>query len=289
MTSRDRGAQCLPSSDEEKKPMARLSRPFNALIATPRALLIGAFVSFTGAFCLAGPAAADEFTPAQKTEIETIFKDYLLKNPEILREAIGELEKREKAAEAEARNKVVGDPQSPLYTSTHQAIIGNPDGKITLIEFFDYNCGYCKKALSDLSRLLKENPDLRVILRDFPILSEGSVEAAKIEEGVRLQLKGDKFWEFHQKLLGSRGPVGGAQALAIAKEAGADMDKLQKDAAAPTAKDGIDEADKLGRTLAVTGTPSYVIGDEVVIGAVGYDALKAKVDNVRKCGKAACS
>ena len=269
--------------------MARLSRPFNELIATPRALLFGAVVSFAGILSLAGPAAADEFTPAQKTEIEGIFKDYLLKNPEVLRDAIAELEKREKAAEAEARNKVVGDPTSPLYTSTNQAVIGNPDGKVTQMEFFDYNCGYCKKALSDLTRLVKENSDLRVILRDFPILSEGSVEAAKIEAGVRLQLKGDKFWEFHQKLLGSRGPVGGAQALAIAKEAGVDMDKLQKDAAAPTAKDGIDESDKLGRALAVTGTPSFVIGDEVVIGAVGYDALKSKIDNVRKCGKAACS
>ena len=269
--------------------MARPSRPTHNLLATARALLLGVPVAFAAMFCLAQSAVAEEFTPAQKSEMETIFKNYLLKNPEILRDAINELERRDKAAEAEARNKVLGDLSGPLYTSAHQAIVGNPEGKITLIEFFDYNCGYCKKALSDLTRLVKENPDLRVILRDFPILSEGSVEAAQVEAAARLQLKGEKFWEFHQKLLGTRGPVGRAQALAVAKESGVDMDRLEKDSAAPSVKEGIDESDKLGRALALTGTPSFVIGDEVVVGAVGYDALKSKLDNIRKCGKAICS
>lgn len=269
--------------------MARPSRPLPRLMAFPRPLLAGALMALAGLIGAGAPAAAEEFTPAQKTEIETIFKNYLLKNPEILRDAIGELERRDKAVEAEARNKVVGDATSALYTSQHQAVVGNPDGKVTLVEFFDYNCGYCKKALPDLAKLVKDNPDLRVILRDFPILSEGSVEAAQIEAAARLQLKGDKFWEFHQKLLGTHGPVGRAQALAAAKDAGVDMDRLEKDAAAPSVKDGLDESDKLGRALALTGTPSYVVGDEVVVGAVGYDALKAKLDNVRKCGKAACS
>lgn len=237
----------------------------------------------------AGPARAAEFTPEQKAEIESIIKGYLLEKPEILRDAINELDEREKVAESKARQEIVGDSSGPLYAAANQAVIGNPNGKITLIEFFDYNCGYCKRALGDLARLMKDNPDLKVILRDLPILAPGSVDAARIANAANNQFKGAKFWEFHQKLLGSRGPVGKTEALAVAKELGADMDKLAKDAAAPNASSGIDESVRLAKSLQVSGTPAYVIGDEVVIGAVGYDDLQAKVLNVKKCGKAACS
>jgi protein-disulfide isomerase len=143
--------------------------------------------------------------------------------------------------------------------------------------------------LPDIARIMKDEPDLRVVLRDYPILSDASVEAAQVAAAVRNQFQGEKFWEFHQKLLGSHGPVGKAQALAVAQSLGADMDKIAKDMEAPSVKEGLDESDQLGRDLALNGTPSYVIGDDVVVGAVGYDALKAKVDNVRKCGKVVCS
>ncbi len=242
--------------------------------------------------CLAlafSPARAESFSPGQKAEIEAIIKDYLLQKPEVLREAIGVLEAREKAAEAKAREKVVSDPSGALFSAGNQAVIGNPKGKITLIEFFDYNCGYCKRALIDLARLMRDNPDLRVVLRDFPILSPGSVEAAKIANAFLRQFQGEKFWEFHRKLLSSRGPVGKAEAIAVAKDLGADMDKLAKDAAAPSITSGIEESATLAKSLQVTGTPTFVIGEDVVVGAVGYDELEAKVANIKKCGKAVCS
>lgn len=235
------------------------------------------------------PARAESFSAGQKAEIEAIIKDYLLQKPEILREAIGVLEAREKAAEAKAREKVVSDPSGALFSAANQAVIGDPGGKITLIEFFDYNCGYCKRALSDLVRLMKDNPDLRVVLRDFPILSPGSAEAARIANAFLRQFQGEKFWEFHQKLLGSRGPVGKAEALAVAKDLGADMDKLAKDASTAGITAGIQESEKLAKSLQVTGTPTYVIGEDVVVGAVGYDELEAKIANIKKCGKAICS
>ena len=235
------------------------------------------------------PARAESFSPGQKAEIEAIIKDYLLQKPEILREAIGVLEAREKAAEAKAREKVVSDPSSTLFSPVNQAVIGDPAGKITLIEFFDYNCGYCKRALSDLARLMKDNPDLRVVLRDLPILSPGSVEAAKIANAFLRQFQGEKFWEFHQKLLGSRGQVGKAEALGVAKDLGADMDKMAKDAATPDITSGIEESGRFAKSLQVTGTPTYVIGEDVAVGAVGYDELEAKVANIKKCGKVICS
>ena len=235
------------------------------------------------------PARAEGFSSAQKAEIESIIKNYLLENPEVLRDAASELDARDKKAEAKAREQIVGDPSSPLFSTANQAVLGNPSGKITLIEFFDYNCGYCKRALGDLARLMKDNPDLRVVLRDLPILSPGSLEAARIANAANAQFKGAKFWEFHQKLLGSRGQVGKAEALAIAKDLGADMDKLTKDAALPSVTAAIDQSQQLAKSLLVTGTPTYVIGDDVVVGAVGYDELQAKVVNIRKCGKAVCS
>jgi protein-disulfide isomerase len=235
------------------------------------------------------PASAGDFSAAQKTEIEAIIKGYLMENPEVLRDAINELDTREKAVENAARQKIMGEAEGPLYRSSHQAVIGNPNGKITLVEFFDYNCGYCKKALPTLSRLVKENPDLRVILKDFPILSPGSIEAAQIASAARNQFNGDKFWEFHQRLLGMRTPVGKAQALSVAKDMGADMDKLAKDVQAPGIMSGIEETDTLAKQLAMTGTPAFVIGQEVVLGALPQDELQSKLDNVRKCGKATCS
>lgn len=244
-------------------------------------------------FCalVAGPAAfADgQFSPAQKTELGQIIKDYLMKNPEVLRDAITELELKEKTAEADARRKIITDQQGPLYTAPLQEVVGNPAGKLTLIEFFDYNCGYCRKTLGDIARLMKEYPDLKVILKDYPILSDKSIEAAAVALALRNQFDGAKFWEFHQRLLSSHGAVGREEALAIAKDMGADMDRLTKDAASPDIKKDLEANDRIGQKLALNGTPSFVIGDEAVVGAVGYNAMKEKLDNLRKCGKAACS
>jgi protein-disulfide isomerase len=258
------------------------------LMRTKMKWVISGLTGLLLAGAIGGAALADAFTPAQKSEIQSIIKNYLLENPEVLRDAINELELRQRNAEAVQREKIVGNSAGPLYVSEHQTVIGNPNGKVTLIEFFDYNCGYCKKALDDLAKLMKENPDLRVVLKDLPILSPGSLEAAQIAAAVRNQFKGDKYWEFHQKLLSSRGQVGKAQALAVAKELGADMDKLNKDAASPNIQQGFEETEELAKSLMMNGTPSYVIGEEVVIGAVGYGELKAKIENVKKCGKAMC-
>ena len=244
-------------------------------------------------FCLgltgvALPAIAGQFSPAQTKEIGEIVRDYLIEHPEVLRDAMVELDRREKAEQAAVREKIIsGNPN--LFSSRHQAVVGNPNGKITLVEFFDYNCGYCKKSLDDLAKLVKDEPELRVVLKDFPVLGPGSVEAAQVASALRNQFSGDKFWAYHQKLLMTRGQVGKAQALAVAKDMGADMGKLERDMANPDVKAGIQEVMQMADGLNLTGTPSWVVGKEVVIGAVGYDELKGKIGNVAKCGKAVCS
>ena len=243
-----------------------------------------------GALFAAAALPAQAQTPAapDKARIEGIVRDYLMQHPEVLREALTELDRREKAQEEASRVAAVTGQKAAIFDSPHQAVLGNPNGKVTLVEFFDYNCGYCKKTLDDISELIKTQPDLRVVLKDFPILTPGSVEAAHVAIAARAQLSSDKFWQFHQKLLLTRGPVAKAQALAAARDAGADMMKLTKDMEGPEVRASLEEVAKLADTLALTGTPSFVLGQDVVVGAVGIDVLKDKLDNVRKCGKTAC-
>ena len=240
-----------------------------------------------GALALS-PALAQDFSNAQKKQVETIIRDYLLTNPEILRDAYAALEAKQARAEAEQRAGALKTYGDLLTKSPYQAVVGNPNGKVTLVEFFDYNCGYCKQALPDLTRLIKEDGDLRVVLKDFPVLGPGSVEAAQIAIAVKKQLQGEKFWAFHVKLLGTRGQVGKAQALAAARDSGADMERLAKDIEGPEIQATLQESAKLADALNLTGTPTYVVGDEVVVGAVGYGQIKGRLDNIRKCGKASC-
>ena len=263
----------------------RLGRPTPAI----RGALLGLGLLACG-LAGAGRTAAAEFTAAQKDEMGGVIRDYLLKNPEVLQDAMAELERRQKAQEEAKRRQTVDDRSADLFNKPGDVVLGNPKGRVTLVEFFDYNCGFCKRSLDDIAKLLKTEPEMRLILKDFPVLGPGSVEAALVADAARNQLKGDQFWQFHQKLLGGQhGPVGRAQALAVAKEMGVNMDQLAKDAAGPDVKSEIQNTLKLADALSLTGTPSFVVGHDVVVGAVGYDELKDRVDSVLRCGKASCS
>ena len=182
-------------------------------------------------------AHAQNFSDAQRGEIERIVKDYLIAHPEVLQEAVGELEKRQAASEVDKRKGAVAEHREAIFNSPRQVVLGNPQGDITLVEFFDYNCGYCKRAMADMLDLMKGDPKLRIVLKELPVLGPGSVEAAQVAVAVRMQDKtGKKYLDFHQKLLGGRGQADKARALAAAKEAGLDMARLEKDMASPEVK-----------------------------------------------------
>ena len=233
-------------------------------------------------------ARADEFTPAQKKEMGAFIRDYLVNNPDVLKDAIEALDKRDKAVAETEREKVVSSQSGPLFSSKYQATVGNPKGSATLVEFFDYNCHFCKGALPDVAKLIKDDSNLKLVLKDYPVLGPGSIEAAKVASAARNQLPGDKFWAFHYKLLGMHGPIGKNEALAVARDLGLDMDKLARDMESPEVKAGLDEVMQLADSLQINGTPSFVVGQDVVVGAVGYNQLKDKVDSVHKCGRATC-
>jgi protein-disulfide isomerase len=233
-------------------------------------------------------ASAQSFNDAQRGEIGAIVKEYLLSHPEVLEEVSAELTKRQAAAEAEKHAAAVSANANTIFNSPRGITVGNKDGDVTFVEFFDYNCGYCKKAMTDMIEMMKDDPKLKVVLKEFPVLGPGSVEAAQVAVAARIQdPTGKKYLAFHQNLLGGRGQADKARAMAAAKDAGYDMAKLEKDFSSPEVRATIEENFKLAEAMGMNGTPSYVIGKQVVIGAVGIDALKEKVANAR-CGKAVC-
>jgi protein-disulfide isomerase len=244
---------------------------------------------FALALCGApGIASAQSFSEPQRGEIEKIVRDYLLSHPEVLEEVSAELSKRQTAAETEKHEAAVAKNAQAIFSSPRGVTIGNKDGDVTFVEFFDYNCGYCKRAMADMLELMKADPKLKVVLKEFPVLGPGSVEAAQVAVAVRMQdPTGKKYLDFHQKLLGGKGQADKARALAAAKEAGVDMAKLDKDLASPEVRATLEENFKLAEDMGMNGTPSYVIGKQVVIGAVGVDNLKEKI-GVARCGKATC-
>ena len=248
------------------------------------------FAPFAFALVLGLPAVshAQSFNDAQKSEIQKILKDYLVANPELLEEMSAELQKRQTVAEAEKHRAAVARNADIIFKSPRGVVVGNRDGDVNFVEFFDYNCGYCKHAMADMLNLMKSDPKLRVVLKEFPVLGPSSVEAAQVAIAVRMQdPSGKKYLDFHQKLLTGRGQADKARAMAAAKEAGADMARLEKDMVSPEVSATLNENFKLAEDMGLNGTPSYVIGKDVVVGAVGAEGLAKRISEAR-CGKATC-
>jgi protein-disulfide isomerase len=225
---------------------------------------------------------------AQRSEIARAVRQQLRDNPQIMQEALTELiRKRVPSALGTAaatppsspdKSALIKSNAAVLFASAHQVTIGNPQGDVTMVEFFDYNCGYCKRALSDTLELLKSDPQLKIVLKEFPILGPGSIEAAKVAVAVRMQdTTGTKYLEFHEKLLASSAPANKANALSVAQEVGLDIERLQKDIDGDEVRQTLDENLMLARNLGINGTPGYVIGETIVPGAIGAAALKEKI------------
>ena len=236
--------------------------------------------------CALTPAWAETST-AERQEIEQIIRDYLLANPEVIEEAVNALRAKREAEEAAALIKTIEEHRQDIFDSTHQMVLGNPEGPITLVEFFDYNCGYCRRAVSDMTALIDANPDLRVVMKEFPILSEGSVAAARMSAAIK-DLAPDRYLEFHQELFSRPGEATGEKALEVARDLQIDTAALETAAASDAVTQNLQEVSTLAGRLGISGTPSYVIGTELVPGAAGYDVLQEKVAAMRQCGKTVC-
>ncbi len=230
------------------------------------------------------PAMADP--QPTRAELEAIILETILENPEVLEQAFALLQEKRQQEADEARVASIEQYREQLVASPNDAVIGNPDGDVTLVEFFDYNCGFCARALSDLYVLLEEDKDLRVVLKEFPVLGQNSMEAAAVSIGVAKNHP-EAYEEFHRRLLSYEGAANGDSALALAGEMGLDSDALAAGMRSDTVREVVEGGYELAQALGLSGTPSYVIGDSVEFGAVGVDALRAAINQAR-CGEDAC-
>jgi len=224
-----------------------------------------------------------------QTELHKIIRNYIVANPEVLQEAMAEFEKRQTVADAEKARETINRNSSLIFNSPRQVVAGNKQGDVSLVEFFDYNCPYCKQAMADLNALEGSDDKLRIVYKEFPVLGPGSVEAAQVAVAIRMQdPSGEKYLAYRKALLSSRGQADKARALAVARDVGVDMARLETDLASDEVKATLEENFKLAEQLGLNGTPSYVIGSEVAVGAIGLATLREKIRVARCSATATC-
>ncbi len=247
----------------------------STLFALPIAAVALAATALTPATAKAQSAAVDD---AQRAAIETVIRDYLMKNPEIILQAVESLQQRQKVAEAERSKRALVDNQQALTRNPADPVAGNPQGDITVVEFFDYQCGYCKAVQADVQRLIKDDGKLRFVFKELPILGPASVVAARASLAARAQ---GKYLEFHNALMGQRGQIDEDTILRLAKSVGLDTEKLKKDMSSREVQAVIDDNLALAETLGIHGTPGFVFGTELIPGAIKLDEMKRLVAATR--------
>lgn len=218
--------------------------------------------------------------------LNPMIESYLMGDPSILQRLSGALETQMNVAAREQSTKAIASMKEAIFNDPNQVVLGNPDGDVTLVEMFDYNCSYCRGALPDLATLLADDPNLRVVLKEFPILSNESIDAARI--AVLVNDADVDYWAFHEALFTSRGQVDKKVALAAAADLGLSPVSLELQMQEPRVSETIQTSYRIAKALNITGTPTYIIGNEVIPGAIGLDELKSRIANMRACGQTQC-
>ena len=223
----------------------------------------------------------------QKKELGAFIKQYLIENPEILAEAQAALEKKQAAQQAEKSAQIVETNKDAIFQSKNDVVLGNPNGKVSIVEFFDYNCHYCKQALADMDAIIEKDKDVRFVLKEFPILGPESVAAHRVADAFRL-IAPEKYSDYHHKLLGGTDRATEETAIAVGVSLGVSEAELRAKMEESPSKPRVKQVYALANQLGISGTPSYIVGNESVSGAIGIDLLSEKVTNVRSCGKTIC-
>ncbi len=241
--------------------------------------LFVALAALTGLLVAADtPAGTGGF---DRKTIETIVHDYLVEHPEVILEAFNSLQAKQAAANADKARETIAAETPALLNDPHSPTIGNPNGDVTLVEFFDYNCGYCRRSALNVLHLVENDKNLRVIFKELPMLGDDSIAAARVSTAAAKQ-KG--YAAFHFKLLGAESHVGEAEAVAAAKAAGLDMERLKRDMSALDFDAIMASNHALATKLGIDGTPAYVIGSILLPGAVPLDEFKEAIKDTRDKG-----
>jgi protein-disulfide isomerase len=240
-----------------------------ARLAIPALLvLVAAAAGWTAAWFHSGSTTS--LTSGEREAIEIVVRDYILEHPEILPEAIGVLQRRENA-------KQLAGIADEVHTPFPGAVLGNPKGAVTLVEFSDFACGFCRKSAGDIEALIAGNPDLRIVIRELPIISPYSADAASMGPAAAEQ---GKYARFHDAMFAS-GRVDPTTIEAAARKAGLDMGKARKTAQSPRVRQELEKNMAFARQLQFDGTPSWIAGGRLIAGAVGLESLEEAVKAVR--------
>lgn len=226
------------------------------------------------------PAAAEALSEAQKQAVEQAIHDYIMKNPEVLLESLQAYDAKQRDAHEELAQQAVTDNRDALERDPNTPVGGNPKGDVTVVEFFDYRCGYCKKALPGVQELLKTDSNVRMVFKDLPILGPDSVTAARAALAA-WNIAPDKYVPFHVALMQTRGDLSEARVLEIAKGVGIDPSKLKTAMDDPRIEAQLKRNAELAQTLKIGGTPAFVIGGKLVPGAIDLDTMREMVKAAR--------
>ena len=224
----------------------------------------------------AAPGHAQDLT---EDRVKELVLEAIRENPEIVMEAVGILQQREQAAAASAADAALSENRAALEDASNAPVKGNPAGDVTVVEFFDYNCPYCKRAHAEVDALIEGDDEVRIVFREWPILGDGSVFAARAALAARAQ---DGYVKLHNAMLEAEGRLDESSVMRIAGDVGLDTDRLRADMEAPEVQAHIDQSMELAQGLGFTGTPSFVIGDQLAPGLVEAETMAAMVEAVRE-------
>lgn len=246
----------------------------------------GAFAAsaFGVAAATAGTPGAQpgNFGASQTREIEKIVHDYLVEHPEVLIEAMQALDAKQVSEEKILQDKAIATNRKAIYEDESSFVAGNPDGDVTVVEFFDYQCGFCKRSFGPLMETIEADGNIKLILKEFPILGPESVTASHAAIAAMRQ---GKYFELHQALLRNKGELSDDKLMRIASSAGVDVERLKRDMADPKIEELVDRNYELARALSIKGTPAFIIGGKVSPGALNAEQLVAAVAEAReRCG-----
>lgn len=242
---------------------------------------LSAGVAAMALLCLAPGAQAEEsgaaFNAAQKKEIESVIQAYILDNPDVLLRSLqaGQAKEAEQR-QLDAQAAISGNLKA--LTDANAPSIGNPNADVTIVEFFDYNCGYCKRALPDIQNILKADSNVRFVFREMPILGPTSQTAAQWALAAHKQ---GKYFDYHVALMNHKGPKNEEVLAKIAKDTGLDVERLRKDAQSEAVQAEIERDVALARSIGISGTPAFIVGETLIPGYVGEDGLKQSIEDAR--------
>ncbi len=222
--------------------------------------------------------AQDALNADQVEAVETLIHDYIMDHPEIILDAVKAMREREEAAVKASAKQALVARRGELISDAAAPVAGNPDGDVTLIEFFDYRCGYCKAALTVVRQIMREDPDLRLVFKEFPILSKESRIAARAALAAERQ---GRYFEFHNALMGARGSYSMDHIVEVAEEIGLDIDRLLEDMKDPAIDAAIGANADLARALGITGTPTFIVGDQLHPGGLDIKTLRGLIERQR--------